>query len=139
MKKVAGIWIPEEGKKPSKSLIYAMFMPKKGGCGWDYNCRGAEVFEVVSAKIEELGLDEVEVSRINEDIRQHSEAKQTMRDRLNAMLAEAGFERKAPTPAPAPAPKPAPKKAQAKPADDLAARIAAAEELLAELKAMAGL
>lgn len=146
MKKVNGTWIAEEGKAPSKAMVYALILPSKGGCGWDFKAEGKQAYAVICERIEALGMDEVSVSEINEDIRESKAAKQAMRDRLNAMLAEAGFEKteakdkpkskaKAKTKA-----KPKPKaKAKAEARDDLAARIAAAEAAIAAIKKAAGL
>jgi len=99
MKKVNGKWIPQAGVKPSNGVLYAMFMAKKGGCGWDYNATGKQVLEVVRESVDRNNLDEVWASNVNSQIREKTPRgkarKALLRRRINALLAEAGYERKA--------------------------------------------
>lgn len=140
MKKVNGKWQAEQGVKASDNMIYAMILPRKGGCGWDYEATGREVMTIVKTALEAAEADEVIVSQINTDIREFPEAKEDLKNRVNELCAEAGFERKVEAPEPAPkVEKVAKPKVQApKRQDDLQIAIAEAEDLLARLRAMVG-
>jgi hypothetical protein len=139
MKKVNGKWQAEQGVKASDNMIYAMIMPKKGGCGWDYNASGREVMAIVKTALEAAKADEVVVSQINTDIREFPEAKADLRNRVNELCEEAGFERMVEAPKAPKVEKPKRKVQAPKPRqDDLQAAIAEAEAMLARLRAMAG-
>ena len=142
MKKVNGKWTAEEGVKPSDNMIYAMIMVGKGGCGWDYNASGREVMTIVKGALEAAEVDEVVVSQINTDIREYAEAKADLRQRVNELCQQAGYERKVETPAPkvekAKAKAKAKVQAPKAPQSELQAAIAEAEAMLARLRAMAG-
>jgi hypothetical protein len=99
VKYINGKWQPQAGVKPSDSVLYAMFMPRKGGTGWDHVCTGKQVLEVVRASVDRNNLDEVWASKVNTQIREKSavgkQRKALLRKRINALLDEAGYERKA--------------------------------------------